>query len=321
MPTDLPPALYDDMVAAEMPPAAVGRLARSYHEATVAALPAVGNGPPRPVRWLHPRAVWAARVGTRDPRFAPDVRSAAEMTASALPGVPGLEHVAAGPDVEPWCRWLIADMLEQAHQGDPTFRLALRSEPVAELRGTVDAAERVLGRVWPEAAVGNRFLVRSIVHVVGGSGADGGPEFRSATWGTAFGAILAGVPAVDTVPAAFELLLHEGGHLDLYLRNAFVCFVTNPHEMVGHPLRTDPRPMSGTVHAGRVLARMATGFTRWCEEPGVPDEAVARRDDAVAKLSATLDVLRASARWTPAGARWFADLEATEAALAAPVPA
>lgn len=307
MPTVLPSPLRDHVVAPEMPPAVVGHLVRSYHGATVDRLAPARRDGTAPVTWLHPRTVWSARMGG-------DRTTVGGAVPRAEAQMPDLEHVAGGSTVEPWCRWLVDHMEGQARQVDRSFRLRLSPQPLDDLRATVGAAERVLWRVWPDAAVANRFLLRSMVHVEG-------PEFRSATVEAAFGAVLAGAPSVASVPAAFEMLLHEGGHHSLYLRNAFEVFVTNPDDLVSHPLRDDPRPISGTVHAAHVLTRMATGLARWCAVADAPEEAHARRDDAVAKLSATLDVLRGSARWTPAGARYVANLEARAAALRAPVPA
>ena len=122
---------------------------------------------------------------------------------------------------------------------------------------------------------------------------------------------------------AFSRRLGEAGFLGLTLpkryggheRGPFARFVVNGADMAGHPLRADPRPVSGVVHSAHALARMATGLTRWANEPDAPDEVLHRRDVAVRDLSEALDTLAGKAEWTAAGEKYFAALRACEKAL------
>lgn len=308
-------ALEEEVVAFEMEPATVAKLARGYARSLGERLdgyarePAAGPVRRRTIDWLHPRSVWAARVGIRYPEQFEASRAAVTDDLARGEGErPWVEHLAAGRPPEPWSEWAVSNL--QVHTGvvDPTIRVRFMEQPLEPIVDRVNEALGILWRVWPQAAVENHLLVRSLVYVEGG-------EFQSATFEDVFGAVMVGVQYVQTVPSAFEMLLHEGGHHSLFLRNLYATFVTNADEMVHHPLRHDPRPIKGAVHAAQALARMATGLARWCAEGGAPDEVFRRRDNCVANFRTTLRTLAEHAAWTPAGERYFAGLEQAAAAL------
>jgi HEXXH motif-containing protein len=300
------------ITAFEIDPDATRLLARAYYRRFAERLDR-GDGSPGghahsvaeiDIEWLHPRLVWAARGGTglTLDSFAAEIGAGGERG-----GPPPLEHFpCAGHD--PWVIESV-DMLDKGiREVHSDHHLALSERLATRSRDTVDAAAEVLGRVWPEAAEEFRTLVRAIVYVEG----DG---FGSATIPKAFGAVYTSEEYVGSTPAAFEMLLHETGHHSLYLRNSFARFVVNGADMAGHPLRADPRPVSGVVHSAHALARMATGLTRWANEPDAPDEVLHRRDVAVRDLSDALDTLAGKAEWTPAGEKYFTALRACEKAL------
>lgn len=305
-----PPAdLHDQIVAFDIDPRVTCQLTIIYHRALAQRLAGRGgrNGSARAVpkhvddvMWLHPRAVWSARIPDAPTRAGDGVPSQPAAHTSWAPP-PTLEHVTTDNE-ERWSRWGVDNLADYATRIDAEHRLTLAPAPLGERRSNVDEALEVLRRVWPAAAMEFHFMVRALVHVCGAG-------FRSATFDEVFGAVFVGESYLGSVPAAFEMVLHEGGHHALFLRNRFEAFVTNGSDMARHPLRNDPRPIAGTVHAAHVLARMATGLARWHDEPDAPLEVEQRGEQALKDLTATLAVLREKAAWTDAGRTYFAELE------------
>lgn len=309
------PAVGGEVVSFELAPATIAKLARGYARSLAERLDGYGldpaAGPPqrRAIDWLHPRSVWAARIGTSRPGELEASRAAvASDLARGEDERPWVEHLAAGRDPEPWSEWAVTNL--QMHTGavDPTIDIRFTAQPLEPIVDRVSEAFGILWRVWPQAAIENHLLVRSHLYVEGG-------EFQSATFEDVFGAVMVGIAYVDTVPGAFEMLLHEGGHHSLFLRNVYATFVTNGGEMVHHPLRHDPRPIKGAVHAAHSLGRMATGLAQWCAGDGAPQEAFRRRDNCVANFRTTLAVIGEHACWTPAGEQYFANLMRASEAL------
>lgn len=305
--------LHGQISAVEADPRAVRRLAEIYHhslaERLAARIPVSFGADPSRVTWLHPRVVRAVRVAERDPeRFAPMIGDVLAGLAAGAGTPPPREHLPGG-DAGSWYLEDLAGLASDVRKVDDSYGLRPAAGSVERYTAWVEEAAGILARVWPQAAVELDALVRVVVYVEGAG-------FRSATLRGSFGAVYAGTGFLDGVPACFEMLLHEAGHHSLYLRNAFQVFVTNAAEVASHPLRPDPRPIGGIVHAAHVLCRMTTGLAKWSREPDAPAEARARRDDAFDRFSRTLGVLRERARWTPAGERYFAGLLAREAALA-----
>lgn len=322
MSRQLPKAFHDQIVGFEIDPrvsrsltaAYYGALARRLvHEAERLGWSAPGSGDAEGVRWLDPGAVWAARIAAKDPALVEGEQVAVgDMLSEGRGPAPAVRHVGAD-GTERWTRWGVDNLASYATRIAVDNRLRLAAVPLGERRRHVDDALDVLAHVWPEAAQEFRYYVRAIVHVQGAM-------FGSASFDEVFGAVFVGDLYLVTVPAAFEMVLHEGGHHALFLRSRFEPFVTNGDEMAQHPLRDDPRPISGTVHAAYVLGRMATGLARW-RDAGLdaPAEVAERAEQCSSDLLATIAVLRDKAAWTDAGRAWFDELEDRAAALRCPV--
>jgi hypothetical protein len=129
-----------------------------------------------------------------------------------------------------------------------------------------------------------------------------------------FGVVIAGELFCLTVPGSVEALLHETGHHRMFLLEIQRDFVTNPDLMVRHPLRPDPRPIKGTLHAAYVLARMSLGMTAlqtWAleHEPSMVGEAKERAQLNRDRLVATCRTLSDNAEWTEAGRQLFSKLD------------
>ena len=130
-----------------------------------------------------------------------------------------------------------------------------------------------------------------------------------------WGAILLNPDAHPTRVKLVEGLAHESGHAVLLGATLGAPMVENPDsERFPSPLRHDPRPMDGIIHAACVLARMgwamdgllASGLLSAQER----DEAGAARARIGRDFADAARVVRDHARFTPFGAAAFAGAEA-----------
>lgn len=302
----------DEVIRVGMTPTGTVSLIRSYQRAIFKRL-GLGLGLPgeRTPSCLHPGLVWAA---TREPTGSsaahpagtvPDREHIADLVRGQAAGglMPALEHVEAGsPSCPDWCRRGIEELLTDVQRLTGADEAEFGAPDMKEATGHLEAARDTLRRVWPEAALETDLLIRVIVYVRAG-------PFRSATLRQTFGAIYLGTESVESTAAAFEALLHETGHHALYLRNSFETFVTNGDALMTHPLRPEPRPVAGAVHAAHVLARMTYGLARWAAvEETAPPEIFERRDNALQRLQRTIAALKPVAEWTDRGRLYFEDL-------------
>lgn len=261
--------------------------------------------------WLHPRAVWAARSMVNSPALFDLVREQAyQDLLRSTTALPPTEYITAENE-DAWTRTACGYLQDYENELKRPYIRTMSTMAIGDARTKVDAGLAVLQRVWPEAAAEFRQIARTLVIVDGGG-------FQYGSFQNMLGSIFVASPMLSSPQSVFEMLLHETGHQSLDLHEAFTQYLMNPDEMSSHPLRTDPRPLSGTMHATHVLGRMAVGFSLWCAEADAPADVHERRAAIVEKLSAALRILTEQARWTPHGERYFAALLAgTDEVLAA----
>jgi hypothetical protein len=141
---------------------------------------------------------------------------------------------------------------------DPAMRLALRSPPPdveAAARRRLQEAFQLLEAGFPDLADELRTLIREIVLAVNADDAD--DRFDGASSFMLWGAIILNAEASDTPIALVEGLAHESGHNLLFGLCADGPLVENDDfDRFPSPLRADPRPMDGIVHATYIIARM-----------------------------------------------------------------
>ena len=310
----LAPELTEQVSAFDIDPDRTDRLARIYHRSVArvlwdrfgADLPGGRDGWQR-VGWLHPRAVYTAAL-VRAGRPVPTETEAA-VRADLVAGQgepPPLAHL-PGPAPEPWYGWGL-DRLGRQRGVPVEARLRPTVSPIAGASALVDEAVSVLERVWPQAAAERSALLRAVVYC-------DGTASGSCTEETTFGACYLRLDRLDGVVAAFDTLVHETGYHALILRTAFGPFLRNGSEPATHPLRRDPRPLHGVLHAAHVLARMATGLSRWAAEPDAPSRVGELARERAAMLAVALETLAERAVWTPVGERYFGALCAASVAL------
>jgi hypothetical protein len=187
---------------------------------------------------------------------------------------------------------------------DQELGKALRTLDEAQF---ADAAKRVhdalavLDAGVPELAEELRALVHEIVVVSKpGDWPFGASSFQ--LWGALF---LKLTPEASRVEIA-EALAHESAHALLFGFSMGSPLVENePDELYPSPLRSDPRPMDGVVHATYVTARMHYTATRLLASGRLSDEEAHETRELIKRNEQGylegLAVVDSGARWTRAG--------------------
>lgn len=178
----------------------------------------------------------------------------------------------------------------------------------------INSAFQLLDRGFPEMAAEIRELLRDIV-IAAGPANPKALTFDGASSYMLWGAILLNARGQKAIIDTAQALAHESGHNLLFGFCASNSLVENAdEELFSSPLRTDPRPMDGIVHATYVVARMHQTVSRLLEA-GVleqSEETVALADLEMHRknFAAGDEVIRESGRLTPLG------MEVIEAARA-----
>ncbi|WP_405899590.1 HEXXH motif-containing putative peptide modification protein [Streptomyces sp. NBC_00727] len=179
------------------------------------------------------------------------------------------------------------------------------ADPSTVILESLLKARAALAASWDAAWREHNTLVDCMVFA-------GGP-LRSATNQSTFGAVYVSIDEAEDPLRLFEVLLHETGHHSLALRERFTTFLHNAETLSSHPLRKDPRPLRGTLHAAFVLARICRGLARYLNArpasgPLDRDEVVVRLDANRAMLASVMEGMGQAARWTEDGEALHASL-------------
>ena len=170
--------------------------------------------------------------------------------------------------------------------------------------------EALLAEGAPEIAGEIAELVRQTIVVESRPTQDLPLVFDGASTFYLWGAVFLNVDRLPNRVALAEALVHEVGHCHLFGITLGAPLVENPaNERYESPLREDPRPMDGIVHAAYVLARMMYCLDRLIASgaltPEETDAAIAalRRDRGL--FSEGLALIDRHARFTPTGETVF----------------
>ena len=194
---------------------------------------------------------------------------------------------------------------------DPASPLSVTRLSAAELaasEGVARATLALLDEAVPELAGEVRALVREILLV---RSAPGSPsDFHGASAYLFWGGLLINGPYHRTRPGLAQALAHESGHSLLFGLNLGAPLVENdPGERHASPLRDDPRPMEGIVHATYVVARMHYCMARLLEWPGLSleerEEATRAKAAHERAFSEGAERIGRFARFTPGGRAAF----------------
>jgi len=183
----------------------------------------------------------------------------------------------------------------------------------------VDALD-LLDRGVPELAGEIRAILREIVFARG-SAPRGGETFQGASAFLAWGAVLLNAAEQPDRVTLAESLAHETGHSLLSGLSRGASLVENDgDERHSSPLRTDPRPLDGIVHATYVLARMHYCLARLLESGALTEPERVRAAAALAErrraFGAGLAVVDRHARLTEVGRSAFEPARAYMGSLA-----
>jgi hypothetical protein len=195
---------------------------------------------------------------------------------------------------------------------DPTTPLSVGPISREELRIASDcltATWNLLDVAAPELSREIRALVRDVIFVASEPGA-GGLVFHGAStfylWGSLF---LNARINPDRVSMA-EALAHEAAHSLLFGYSFGAPLVDNDvSERFASPLREDPRPMDGIVHATYVLARMHYCIERLLASQALNADERDRLEAAKLRRRSDylqgLDIVSTHAQFTPIGRALF----------------
>lgn len=187
---------------------------------------------------------------------------------------------------------------------------SLAGEPdpnlLADARGRIESAFALLDLDFPEMAAEIRELLREIV-IAAGPDDPKAITFDGASSYMLWGATLLNARGQNSVLDTAQALAHESGHNLLFGYCASGPLVENADdEFFPSPLRKDPRPMDGIVHATYVVARMHQTLTRLLAAGNLSASetkaALADLDAHARNFAAGDAVIRESGRLTPLGA-------------------
>ncbi len=201
-------------------------------------------------------------------------RLLAEITAAPDP-LPGPAVIDLGDPA----RDIAADRYRRLVDTDIDMPLTIvppPAEDAARMRSLLAGAFALIDAGNPALADEIRIIVREIVLASCAEDARSG-QFEGASSFMLWGAVVLNVSAYATVLDMVQALAHESGHNLLF----GLCAHGPLHEnddaaRYSSPLRSDPRPMDGIVHATYVTARMHQSVQR-LTDAGVLD--AARRDE------------------------------------------
>jgi HEXXH motif-containing protein len=206
-----------------------------------------------------------------------------------------------------------ADRYRRLLNDDPALVVAVAPVDRAAFDRAADflaSAEALLAEGAPEIAAEIGALVRQTIVVQSRPTPEYPLVFDGASTFYLWGAVFLNVERLPTRIALAEQLVHEVGHCHLFGITLGAPLVENPaDERYESPLREDPRPMDGVVHAAYVLARMMYCLDRLIAS-GIltPDEteaaiAALQRDRRL--FDEGLVIVDRNARFTPTGEAVF----------------
>jgi HEXXH motif-containing protein len=193
----------------------------------------------------------------------------------------------------------LAAEFETATGRDPGSTPLLPAGPavVEAARTRMAEATGLLDRLWPEYGEELAWHVRLLVVA-------GGDSLISASLAAAHGAVFVNESLATGCLPLYESLLHEGSHHVLSARMTLDPMLTNPEDLATSPLRPDPRPLRGILHAVFVTVRMAHGFAR-LYDADLSDRWTRHAERRLAaydrQITSGLAILRQHGRFTPVG--------------------
>ncbi len=204
----------------------------------------------------------------------------------------------------------LAALYSRMVDDDEAFALRLQAADenvMARMRALTVEARDLIATADSAFSTEIDILGRQIVIADGRAGA---AQFGGAATFFLWGALVVN-PAMnpDRLTLA-ESLVHESGHALLFgLAHAEPLVLNAPDEVFASPLRADPRPMEGLVHATYVCARMARFMelvqARCDLSSAEREKAQTMAHESRKFFSAGMETVRAHARFSPVGRAVF----------------
>ncbi|MGA0164513.1 MAG: aKG-HExxH-type peptide beta-hydroxylase, partial [Bdellovibrionota bacterium] len=165
----------------------------------------------------------------------------------------------------------------------------------------------VLSTLWPEMANVVKTFVSHVLWVES-------EGYWSGSYAEAHGLVFISPKRDWTLAHYIESLVHEASHLELMVQQALDPLLINKDQLDVSPLREEPRPLDGILHASFVTRRTTHALSLFAEASDLGSEA--ERESARSLLNkftqdfeSTLVCLRRAAKFTPIGASLFHDLQ------------
>jgi len=197
----------------------------------------------------------------------------------------------------------LAESYRRHSDDDPDMTLDLApvgAEALAAAAAMLDATVRRVEGSDPELAGELSALVREVVFARNGGG---GANFDGATTFYLWGANVLNIESATDPASLAEVLVHEAAHTRLLGETLGRPLVTNPPDQrYESPLRPDPRPMEGIVHAAFVVARLH--YLAGSLYDG--SERAARQAENRERFRTGDDIISRHAAFTPTGAAIYA---------------
>lgn len=159
------------------------------------------------------------------------------------------------------------------------------ADAVARMRALIARAFALIDAGNPELAAEIRTIVQEIVLATGPGGTDA-VQFDGVSAFLLWGGVVLNATSYATPIETVQALAHESGHNLLFGLCADGPLQTNDDdERYASPLRVDPRPMDGIVHAVYVTARMHQAVQRLLDA-GVLDPSDVAEAESAARCNA-----------------------------------
>jgi HEXXH motif-containing protein len=181
----------------------------------------------------------------------------------------------------------VADRFRRFVDTDPENHFVIlppAPEKVEACRQRIQTAFALLDRASPALSNEIRTLLREIVLAVGPDQPDA-MLFDGASSFMLWGALVLNADSYQNDLDMVQVLAHESGHNLLFGLCADGPMIENDDsERYASPVRRDPRPMDGIVHAAFVIARMHQAVQALLDAKAVPTDQEAEARNALANL-------------------------------------
>ena len=224
------------------------------------------------------------------------------LAAVSLPETAGIVPLRDGTTPGSW--WDHFQVLFDTDSERPFNPQIPGSEAFFLCKGEVEAGLALFQVADPDWYDEVRNLLRTIV--LGSARLDAEDLFNGASTFFFWGGSLLNVEIRRGAVSIIDLLVHESSHMLLFGLSADGALLLNPgEERYTSPLRADPRPIDGILHACFVASRVHLAMCRLLDSGALTDQdrrrAAERRDLSANAGRVGLDVLNKHARPTELG--------------------